>query len=163
MLLPLLFFLLLLLSAVVDHVVVLLDNFVFRHAALKQEKRLRTRRRNSEFPTERRDPQNFHRRAARDGRLGGGRKFDKNNGIGRTEYKQKRCLALGHQAQLSLSRPHTTGHCMISHARSLDVNRSALAAGHPAPLRDLPVLAPAVVLLRDAQVRAPLVLALLCA
>jgi hypothetical protein len=32
---------------------------VFRHAALKQEKRLRTRRRNSEFPAERRDPQIF--------------------------------------------------------------------------------------------------------
>ena len=26
--------------------------------------------------------------------------------VGRTECKQKRCLALGHQAQLSLSRPH---------------------------------------------------------
>ena len=51
---------------------------------------------------------------------------------------------------------------MISHARSLDVSRSALAAGHLALPRDLPVLAPAVVFLRDALVRALLVLALLC-
>ena len=69
-------------------------------------------------------------------------------------------------AQLSPSRPHCRLHYMIPHARSLsialDVNRSTLAAGHLALLRDLPVLALAGVLLRNALMCALLVLALLC-